>query len=49
VTDTGSGAHNLDVSSAGFSEVPLIVTVRHRAFTNVANDLDIFVRMETKS
>jgi hypothetical protein len=49
VTDAGSGAHNLDVSSVCFSEVPLIVTVRHRAFTNVADDLDIFVLMEAKS
>jgi hypothetical protein len=46
---TGSGAHNLDVSSACFSEVSLIVAVRHRAFAKVADDLDIFMLMETKS
>jgi hypothetical protein len=49
VTDTGSGAHYLDISSVRFSEVPLIVTVRHCAFAKVADDLDIFVAMETKS
>ena len=32
-----------------FSEVPLIVAVRHRAFARVADDLDIFVVMEAKS
>jgi hypothetical protein len=49
VAGTGSGAHHLDVSSVCFSEVPLIGTVRHRAFANVADDLDIFMLMETKS
>jgi hypothetical protein len=49
VTDTGSGAHYLDIPSAGFSGIPLIIAVRHRAFAKVADNLDIFVAMEAKS
>jgi hypothetical protein len=46
---TGSGAYYLDVSSVCFPEVALIVTMRHCAFANVADDFDIFVVMKTKS
>ena len=49
VADTGSSAHYLDIARVCFSEVPLIVGVRHRAFAKVADDLDIFVVMEAKS
>ena len=49
MTDAGSGAHYLDISSVCFSEVPLIIAVRHRAFAKVADDLDIFVVVEIKS
>jgi len=49
VTDAGSGAHYLDISSVYFSEIPLIIAVRQRAFAKVADDLDIFVVMEAKS
>jgi hypothetical protein len=49
VTDTGSGANYLDISRVSFSDVPLIIAVRHRAFAKVADDLDIFVVMEGKS
>ena len=47
--DSGSSAHYLHISSVGFSDVPLIVAVRHRAFAKVADDLDIFMVMEAKS
>src|ERR1700722_20676772 len=49
MTDTCSGDHNVDVSSVCFPKVPLIVTVRHRALTNVADNLEVFVLMKTKS
>lgn len=32
-----------------FSEVTLVVAVRHCAFTKVADDLDVFVAVEAKS
>ena len=47
--DSRSSAHDLHMSSVCFSEIPLIVAMRHRAFPKVAHDLDIFVVMEAKS
>jgi hypothetical protein len=49
VTDSGSGAHHLDVASVCLPDVPLIVAMRYRAFAKIADDLDIFVVMEAKS
>jgi hypothetical protein len=49
VTDSGSGAHHLDVASVCLPDVPLIVAMGHGAFSNIADDLDIFVVMEAKS
>ena len=49
MTDSGSGAHNLDVAGVCLPDVPLIVAMRYRAFAKIADDLDIFVVMEAKS
>ena len=49
MTDTCSGAHYLDISSVGLSDIPLIIAVCHRAFSKVADNLDIFVVVEVKA
>lgn len=47
--DTGSSAHYLDITSVCFSQAPLIVGLRHRAFAKVADDFHVFMVMEAKS